>query len=142
MIEGTRADVYWNFHDKTWSIKSMESGSDDYGNVIGHADRVLVDDPEFVVQPSGLRRFRNTGKRNLHAFVRGEVAGTGDDATVGDYRTWEFFYCPRDDRYRHLDVPFVFYDVPLGVPVSNTDPEKVLLTLDHNYGLFDYTVDL
>lgn len=27
----------------------------------------------FAVQPAGLRRFRETGQKNVHAYVRGEV---------------------------------------------------------------------
>lgn len=141
-LTGRRVDVYWNFHKEYWSIKSMETEAENYGNVIAHEDRVLVDDPTFVVQKAGLDKYRATGKRNLHAFIRGTTLGVGAEAERGEYRTWEFSYEPLDDRYKHLDTPFVFYEVPSGRPATSVNPDRVLLTERGSFGLFDYTVSV
>jgi hypothetical protein len=46
--------------------------NDRYGRVISHEQAVHLSDVEFVVQQSGQKRARETGTRNIHAFVRGE----------------------------------------------------------------------
>lgn len=112
----------------------MEKGSSDYGRVVDHADRVLIDDPEFVVQPAGLERLRESGRRNVHAFVRGELVGVGNDATRNGYRSWAFEYRPFDRRFD--DMPFVFYDTPDWRTAETLDPKQVLLTGHGHYGLF------
>lgn len=76
---GRRADVYANLDRECLSILSRDTGSDDYGQVIAYHDSVLVDDPTFVIQEAGQARVRETGVRNVHAFVRGEVLGVGPE---------------------------------------------------------------
>lgn len=66
-----RVDVYKNLNKNCLSVKSMEPG-DRYGRVISHEQKVHLTDVEFVVQQSGQKRARETGTRNVHAFVRGE----------------------------------------------------------------------
>jgi hypothetical protein len=62
-----RVDIYWNLHKKIWSIRHN-------GIVIEHLDNVFVEDVSFVVQPAGRRKVRKTRRKNVHAFVRGEIA--------------------------------------------------------------------
>lgn len=81
-VDGTRADVYLNLNEENVSIMSREMESDDYGNVIGHADFVLVSDVEFIVQDAGQQRVRNSGTKGVHAFVRGTVEGVDADAEI------------------------------------------------------------
>jgi len=66
-----RVDVYRNLNDDCLSIKSRESGIR-YGQVVSHEQKVHIQEPEFVVQPAGRQRARETRVRNVHAFVRGE----------------------------------------------------------------------
>ena len=34
---------------------------------------ITLSDVTFAVQPAGLRRFRETGQKNVHAFIRGTM---------------------------------------------------------------------
>ena len=43
------------------------------GIVIGHARAVRIWDATFPVQPAGRRRVLETGVKNVHAFVRGDL---------------------------------------------------------------------
>ncbi len=51
-----------------WTVRRGVSG-----RVIAHTDRVLLEDVEFVVQPGGLRRIRQKGRREVIAYARGTI---------------------------------------------------------------------
>lgn len=88
-----RVDVYWNVHLKMYSIRSK-------GVVIGHAKAVLVRDAEFVVQPAGNAKVRATGRKVVHAFVRGHLeAWQGESTTTGDRRYVYPIWDASDRRY-------------------------------------------
>lgn len=61
-----KVDVYWNLHKKLWSVRHK-------GKVIAHRKNVLVENAKFVVQPAGRERVRREGRKNVHAFVRGDI---------------------------------------------------------------------
>lgn len=63
--------VYFNLHKKLWSIKALEGPSK--GKVIYHDDRVDLTNVEFKVQKSGRARVLREGRKNVHAFVIGNV---------------------------------------------------------------------
>lgn len=63
-----RVEVYFNLHKYTWSVRSARTG-----RVILHTDKVHIRDPEFVVRQAGRERVLREGKKNVHAFVRGEA---------------------------------------------------------------------
>ena len=63
-----RVEVYFNLHKKTFSVRSCKTG-----RVIGHTDKVHIANPEFVVRQSGRNRVLSEGRKNVHAFVRGDV---------------------------------------------------------------------
>jgi hypothetical protein len=65
-----KVDVYLNLNEECVSVRSRES--EDYGRVVAHKQKVHVSDAEFVVQPSGREKCRESGVKNVHAFVRGE----------------------------------------------------------------------
>lgn len=58
-------EVYRNLRTGTWSLRSN-------GKVIDHPYGIVVLNATFVVQPAGNRRVRQEGRKNVHAFVRGE----------------------------------------------------------------------
>jgi len=64
-----RVQVYWNLHQKCWSVVSLEGHRK--GRVVAHTDKVFIRDASFVVQPAGRDRVRREKKKNVHAFVRG-----------------------------------------------------------------------
>ena len=63
-----RVEVYFNLHKHLFSVRSARSG-----RVILHTDRVHIRNPEFVVRQGGRQRVLREGKKNVHAFVRGEA---------------------------------------------------------------------
>ena len=63
-----RVEVYFNLHKYTWSVRQCSTG-----RVILHTDKVHIRNPEFVVRKAGRERVLREGKKNVHAFVRGEI---------------------------------------------------------------------
>ena len=67
-----RVQVYWNYHKRKWSIVALEG--EQKGRVIRHASLVTISEPKFVVQPAGRDRVRREKRKNVHAFVRGNLS--------------------------------------------------------------------
>lgn len=67
-----KADVYYNLRKKCLSIRSREK--DTYGRVVAHKANVCIKDPQFIVQPAGLKKTKETGVKNVHAFIRGTIS--------------------------------------------------------------------
>lgn len=61
-----RIEAYRNLNRNCWSIRSK-------GLVIEHRDEVWLGDCQFIVQPGGRQRCIQTGRRNVHAYVTGEL---------------------------------------------------------------------
>ena len=86
-----RVEVYFNLHKYTWSIRQCSTG-----RVILHTDKVHIRDPKFVVRQSGRERVLREGKKNVHAFVRGEITHFDDfdpdylDYTLVAYNPYKF----------------------------------------------------
>lgn len=62
-------DAYFNLHKHAFSLKAITGA----GKVIGHRTRVVMQNVDFRVQPGGRARVIAEGKKNVHAFVRGQV---------------------------------------------------------------------
>ena len=56
---------YFNLHKKVWSVMNR-------GLVTAHVTERYIENPTFVVRPAGQRKVRETGRKNVHAFVKGE----------------------------------------------------------------------
>jgi len=82
-IDGQRVDVYRNSHEDCLSIQHRgDTDDEDYGRVIGHADLVLLEDVDFVIKEGGQERTRESGVKNPHAVVRGDVVGVDLDGEI------------------------------------------------------------
>ena len=68
-----RVEVYFNLHKHVFSVRQCSTG-----RVILHTDKVHIRDPQFVVRKSGRDRVLREGKKNVHAFVRGEITHFDD----------------------------------------------------------------
>jgi hypothetical protein len=68
-----KVEVYFNLHKHLFSVRQCSTG-----RVILHADKVHIRDPKFVVRKSGRERVLREGKKNVHAFVRGEITHFDD----------------------------------------------------------------
>ena len=63
---GKKVMVYYNLHKHTFSITYM-------GKIILYADFVKLKDVEFRVRSGGKERVRDEKRKNVHAFVIGEL---------------------------------------------------------------------
>jgi hypothetical protein len=77
-----RVECYFNLHKRTFSVRALEGANK--GRVIHHSDHVRLDDPKFVVQEGGRQRVIREKRKNVHAFVRGELKGL-DAGPFGTY---------------------------------------------------------
>ena len=59
-----RAQVYYNLHQKTFSIQQS-------GRVKAHSDGVMLDYARFLVSKKGQAKVRAEGRKNVHAKVSG-----------------------------------------------------------------------
>lgn len=73
-LQGQDARIYKNLHNGLWSIRIKTL-------VQGHSDNVTLTSARFEVQPGGRKRVLATGRKAVHAFVRGTVQAVGLDAT-------------------------------------------------------------
>ena len=90
-----RVEVYFNLHKYIFSVRQCSTG-----RVILHSAKVHIRDPEFVVRKSGRDRVLREGKKNVHAFVRGEISYFPDfdpehhpdylDYTLVSYNPYKF----------------------------------------------------
>ncbi len=65
-----KVKVYRNLHKDCYSVMAAEGPN--YGRVIAHRDRVVLRNATFTVSQAGRQRVLDTGRKNVHAFVRGE----------------------------------------------------------------------
>jgi len=62
-----RVQVYYNLHKKRLSVRNR-------GKVIKHADLVALENVKFHVQPAGQAKVRKNKRKNVHAYVAGDLA--------------------------------------------------------------------
>ena len=61
-----RVEIYFNLHKKVFSMRHK-------GKVIAHVCNATLKNVTYVVQPAGRARVLREGKKNVHAFARGEL---------------------------------------------------------------------
>lgn len=66
-----RVEAYRNLQRDTFSVRKAQ------GRVLLHCDRVFIRNADFVVQPAGRAKVLEEKRKNVHAFVRGELVGWG-----------------------------------------------------------------
>jgi hypothetical protein len=75
-----RVSVYFNLHRKLFSIRAEEGPAK--GRVIGHARGVTLDNVTYHVGKAGQAKVRETGRKNVHATVRGFITAAFDMRTT------------------------------------------------------------
>lgn len=75
-----RVSVYFNLHRKLFSVRAEEGPAK--GRVIAHAPAVILDRPTFKVSEAGRQRVLRERRKNVHAYVCGELHGLGEGATL------------------------------------------------------------
>lgn len=82
--------VYWNLHKKCFSVQDYKTG-----RVIAHKNLVHLTDVKFHVRTGGNQRVRDEGRKNVHAFMIGNlVDGSSEFADVADAIGREVTYNP------------------------------------------------
>jgi hypothetical protein len=112
-----RVECYRNLH--TGKISVREAG----GKVLTHEDNVFIRNPRFVVQPAGRQRVLAEQRKNVHAFVRGELLGFSAGQLVGftDWPGWtQATYNPyRTDTFYDRDTGVAVLDAAKAVVTTN-----------------------
>lgn len=84
---------------------------------VHYSGTVVMKDVKFSVQPAGLKRFREQGQKNVHAFVRGEIIADHGNQIPKDRKTawlWR-------EAYYNPAVTDTFVDRQTGEPLSEAD---------------------
>ena len=71
-----RLRVYRNLRRGGYSLMAAEGPQ--AGKVIGHANRIALEDVTFRVRQGGRQRVLRTGVKNVHAFVEGTLPQDGE----------------------------------------------------------------
>jgi len=67
-----KVEIYRNLHKNCWSVRDNKTGK-----VIDHVRNIHIKDATLVVRPAGRARVLREGRKNVHAFVKGEVCTVG-----------------------------------------------------------------
>jgi hypothetical protein len=78
--KGMKVDIYKNLHNGKWSVRDRHNG-----RVVAHVDECAVRNAQFIVQTAGRRRVLDERRKNVHAFVRGDLimVSRAIDAFIG-----------------------------------------------------------
>ena len=68
----TRVKVYRNLHSRAGTLYSVMNSK---GRVIGHVESILLENVKFHVREGGRQRVLRDKRKNVHAFVIGDIAG-------------------------------------------------------------------
>ena len=68
--ELTRVEIYWNLHKDCYSVRACSGPR--RGRVIAHVSSFVLKNVDLVVQQAGRRKVLLSGRKNVHAFARGE----------------------------------------------------------------------
>lgn len=74
-----RVEVYYNLHKQCLSYRRP-------GGRVQHADSIALRDATFTVQPAGRERVLREGRKNVHAFVRGELVDVDFPYSMADVK--------------------------------------------------------
>ena len=66
-----KVEVYRNLHKNCWSVRDCKTKK-----VIKHVQSAYIKNAELVVQPAGRSKVLREQRKNVHAFVRGQLEGS------------------------------------------------------------------
>lgn len=73
---GTRVEVYYNLRKQCLSYRTP-------GGKVQHADCIELTNVTFTVQPAGRARVLREKRKNVHAFVRGDLVDVDHQTSLG-----------------------------------------------------------
>ena len=131
-----RVRVYWNLHKDCYSVIDWEPRSSSYGRLIEdrpHRSEVWLKDGKFIVQPGGRARVLREKRKNVHAYLEGQL-GVGPAPAVDGMRCVTY-------------NPYTMEEFRTKDPLSGSDPIRaanwIVGKTDKNSGkaLLSATVD-
>ena len=79
-----KVDIYWNIHKKCYSVRHK-------GKVIDRGEDFALRNVTCVVQPAGRERVIREGRKNVHAFLRGDLIPLSTCAMkIGEAKTMRY----------------------------------------------------
>jgi hypothetical protein len=124
--------VYKNLHRNCYSVqKKYEDGQ---WRLWGWHDFAVLHDPKFVVREGGRQRVIQTRKKNVHAFIQGDLQLPWEPVYTGVFgveippefspeKHKKIKYDPYTDEFFHID----------GISMKNSDLDVVYLSKDGVY---------
>ena len=113
----TRVETYYNLHKHCLSFREP-------GERVSHARAMVLNNVKFAVQPAGRAKVLTDKRKNVHAFVRGDmvwVAGLNDSlrSDLGDYTAYNMNrqQYPRIRYNPYESDSFVLVDT--GMPIKS-----------------------
>ncbi len=111
-----KTEIYRNLHKKCFSVRQR-------GRVVGHlmddpTEHVLLKDVKFAVQPAGRRKVLREKRKNVHAFVRGDMVSLPsythlglnqftNEVTYNPYHYSTFYFKESELGITHADYALV-----------------------------------
>ena len=100
-----RVRCYYNLHKHCISVQHK-------GKVIDHTYYIVLENVKFIVQPAGRRRVLREKRKNVHAFVEGDVIekAAGDDwkrVSYSPYADDHFYFSETRERVTTADVAVI-----------------------------------
>lgn len=74
-----RVEAYWNLHFNVISFRETARGGR-----VQHTESLHLKNVKFAVQPAGREKVLREERKNVHAFVRGEVVSVGQGTPPRD----------------------------------------------------------
>ena len=89
-----RVEVYYNLHKSCWSVRALNGP--DKGRIVSHESQVTLANCKMAVQPAGNAKVRREGRKQIHAFIRGDWiddrwdTGMWEQITYNPYKNTSF----------------------------------------------------
>lgn len=95
-IKHTQSKVYFNLHKKLFSVKQK-------GLVVLHSNTVVLKHVRFEVNEKGRQRVLSEQRKNVHAYVNGQLIGYGNHEAILSKDMREAYYNPYKTKGKFVD---------------------------------------
>ena len=114
--EGDKVRVYKNLHNGLFSIKDVKSGL-----VVGHVEIINLENVEFKVSQAGRNKVLKEKRKNVHAYVEGNIINELDYIINRSVDTQAITYNPYkyDSFVRRNDLSPIFKSDYIHMDVNN-----------------------
>lgn len=106
-----RVQVYRNLHKDCWSVRDKATR-----RVIDHCDEVFLRDCKFVVSEAGRQRVLKEKRKNVHAYIEGELEASvkvGDKADLSSRIRGHRTITYSNIKYNPYKLPYFYHSTDL-----------------------------